>query len=148
MRKIIIPLALLAAMFLTACEVEEPGGKNLSQSNGPNVSTDTEAEPEKDDGPKLTSAQENAIDQANNYLDMSAFSRKGLIDQLKFEGFGPKVAAFAVDYINPDWNVQAAKKAKEYLEMSSFSKSGLVDQLKFEGFTDAQATHGANQAYR
>lgn len=136
MKKILIPLVALLALFLTACEVEDPGAKNLEQSNGPTVSTSADsgdaAEEPVDEGPQLTGAQENAIDTANGYLDQSAFSRKGLIDQLKYEKFGPKVAAFAVDYIHPDWNVQAAKSARSYLDMESFSKSGLIEQLEYE----------------
>lgn len=157
MKKLMTIAAVTAAVVLglSACEVEDPSAKDLSQSNGPTVNTnsgttsdDTASDEPADEGPKLTSSQENAIDSANDYLGQSAFSRKGLIDQLKFEGFGPKVAAFAVDYIHPDWNVQAAKSAKAYLEMESFSKSGLIEQLEFEGFTRAQATYGANKAYR
>ena len=37
--------------------------------------------------PKETAGQENARKAAESYLDMSAFSRDGLIQQLMFEGF-------------------------------------------------------------
>jgi colicin import membrane protein len=149
MKKFIIPLVALLALFLTGCETTTTGSKDLSQSNGPTVNTSTKDKPaEKDTGPKLSPAQKNAIDSANQYLQQSAFSRSGLIDQLKFEKFGPKVAAFAVDYIHPDWNVQAAKSAKEYLDQSSFSRGDLIGQLKYEGFTTEQATYGVNKAYK
>lgn len=94
---------------------------------------------------QLSLSQENAVATAEDYLDFSAFSEKGLIRQLKFEGFSTKDATFAVKYIDPDWNEQAAKMAKDYLEFSSFSRSGLSEQLEFEGFTTAQATYGVNQ---
>ncbi|MGX1810985.1 Ltp family lipoprotein [Nocardia sp. NPDC055321] len=95
----------------------------------------------------LTSGQRNAIQSAQQYLDFSAFSRSGLIDQLEYEEFSTADATFAVDSLDVDWNEQAAKSAKQYLEYTSFSRSGLIDQLVYEGFTRAQAEYGANAAY-
>ena len=87
-----------------------------------------------------------AVGQAQDYLDFSSFSRSGLINQLEFEGFSSKDATAAVDSLNIDWNEQAALKALEYLDFSSFSRSGLIDQLVFEGFTQSQAQYGVSQA--
>jgi len=92
--------------------------------------------------PALTMGQQQAVSKGRDYLDYAAFSRKGLIDQLVFEGFSADDATFAVDYIAPDWNEQAALKAKDYLDYSSFSRQGLIDQLVFEGFTKAEAEYG------
>ena len=75
---------------------------------------------------------------------MTAFSRKGLIEQLAFEGFSNADATFGADSISANWNEQAAKKAKSYLDVTSFSRSGLIEQLEFEGFTPAQAEHGVS----
>src|SRR5690606_21802997 len=63
-----------------------------------------EAEPEE---PSLTVAQEQAIISADSYLFLGGFSRTGLIAQLEFEGFSTEDAAFAVDYLDPNWNQQA-----------------------------------------
>ncbi len=90
----------------------------------------------------MTLAQENAIDAAENYLDMSGFSRSGLIDQLEFEDYSVADATFAVDHLDVDWNAEAAESAESYLEMTSFSRSGLIEHLEFEGFTTAQAEKG------
>jgi hypothetical protein len=92
--------------------------------------------------PRESVSQSNARRSAASYLDMTAFSRKGLIDQLVFEGFSQEDATYGVDALNADWNEQAAKSAASYLEMTSFSHSSLVDQLVFEGFTPAQAEYG------
>jgi len=92
-------------------------------------------------------AELQAMSKALDYLDYTSFSRKGLIDQLVFEGFSTSDATFAVDNTQTDWNQQAAKKAEEYLGYTSFSRSGLVEQLVFEGFTPEQAEYGASQAY-
>lgn len=92
----------------------------------------------------ITLSQENAIKSAENYLSFSAFSRKGLIGQLEFEGYSNEDATFAVDYLDVNWNAQAAKSAEQYLEFSSFSRQGLIDQLIFEGYTDTQAEYGVS----
>ena len=89
-------------------------------------------------------SQRNARRKASEYLDYTAFSRTGLIQQLEFEGFSTADATYGVDALDVDWFDQAAKKAAEYMDYSSFSRSGLIEQLKFEGFTQAEAEHGAN----
>lgn len=96
-------------------------------------------------GAGLSSGQENAVSSADEYLSMSGFSRSGLIEQLKFEGYSTKQATFAVDYLSANWNEQAARSADDYLSMSSFSRSGLIEQLEFEGYTREQAEYGANK---
>ncbi|MGV9924496.1 Ltp family lipoprotein [Nocardia rhamnosiphila] len=96
---------------------------------------------------QISAGRQNAIGSAQQYLEISAFSRSGLIDQLEYEGYSTEDATFAVDSLNVDWNEQAAKSARQYLELSSFSRSGLIDQLVYEGFTYAQAEYGANAAY-
>jgi Host cell surface-exposed lipoprotein len=101
--------------------------------------------------PEFTMAQEQAIASAEDYLEFSAFSEKGLIDQLSSEygeGFSKADATFAVSHIDVDWNEQAAKAAKNYLEFDSFSRQGLIDQLESpygDQFTHAQAVYGVNQ---
>lgn len=94
----------------------------------------------------LTRSQQNAVRSAEGYLSFSAFSRTGLIDQLKFEGYSDADATFAVDSLNVDWREQAAKSAESYLSFMPFSRSGLIDQLVFEGFTRDEAEYGVTQA--
>ena len=102
--------------------------------------------------PKMTASQEQAIGAAEDYLEFSAFSRKGLIKQLSSEygsGFSKADATFAVDHIKVNWNEQAAKAAKDYLEFTHFSRAGLIQQLESEHgsqFTHAQAVYGVNKA--
>jgi hypothetical protein len=110
-----------------------------SPSDDPEVSEPDAEEPA---SPALTLGQQQAIAQAESYLDFSAFSRTGLIEQLEYEGFSKEDATFAVDNITVDWNEQAAASAESYLEFTSFSRSGLIDQLLYEGFTPEQAEFG------
>lgn len=103
-----------------------------------------EPEPEPEE-PELTVAQEQAIGSAEDYLDYTAFSRSGLIEQLEYEGFSTDDATWAVDNVTVDWNEQAAASAQAYLDYSSFSRSGLIEQLEYEGFTPEQAEYGVNE---
>jgi hypothetical protein len=103
-------------------------------------------------GPTLTNQQQNAVRSAREYLNLTAFSRQGLIDQLS-SAYGDKYsvqdATIAVDSLNVDWNAEAVQSAKDYLKLTAFSCQGLIDQLDSpygEKFTVAQATYGAQQA--
>lgn len=93
----------------------------------------------------VTTGERNARKKAQSYLDIMAFSRKGLIEQLEYEGFTKSEATYGADNCGANWNEQAVKKAASYLEFSSFSKDGLISQLEFEGFTHDQAVYGAAQ---
>ena len=138
--------ALTAAGF-TASYDGEPDAKviGMSTAAGTEVELGSDITLTLEEKPALTLSQENAIDKAQSYLDFSAFSRQGLIDQLVFEDFAVEDATFAVDTIAVDWNEQAAKKAQSYLDFSSFSRQGLIDQLTFEGFSAEQAEYGVTR---
>lgn len=86
--------------------------------------------------------EKNALNSAKQYLNYTAFSYKGLVEQLEFEGYTSEEAKFGADNCGADWNEQAAKSAKQYMNYSSFSRSGLLEQLEFEGFTPEQAEYG------
>ena len=92
-----------------------------------------------------TKGERNALSSARQYLDYMAFSYKGLIDQLEYEGYSTEEATYAADNCGADWNEQAVKSAKQYLDYMSFSRSGLIEQLEYEGFTHEQAVYGAEQ---
>ncbi len=85
-----------------------------------------------------------ALERAHSYLNYTAFSHDGLVEQLEFEGFGHAEAKAAADACGADWYEQAVKKAESYLESSAFSYKGLIEQLEFEGFTGDQAAYGAD----
>jgi hypothetical protein len=106
--------------------------------------------------PKLTTAQQQALDSAKSYLsDGQGFSRRGLLDQLTSsygEGFSRRLATWALAHIRVNWNKQAVISAKGYLrDGQGFSYSGLVQQLESpygNQFTPAQARYGARAAMR
>ncbi|MTT30415.1 hypothetical protein GMB86_00110 [Terrilactibacillus sp. BCM23-1] len=82
---------------------------------------------------------------AKDYLDYTAFSKSGLIKQLKFDKYSTADATFAVNHIEVDWKEQAVKTAQDYMDYSSFSRQGLIDQLKFDGYTQEEATYGVDK---
>lgn len=100
----------------------------------------------------LTGPQKNAVRSAKQYLDISGFSRNGLIQQLSStagDGYDKKDATVAVDSLNADWNKQAERSAKQYVDFMGFSCKGLVQQLSSSAgdrYTKEQATHGARAA--
>ena len=140
-------LASVLSMTMAACEVPEDGATAADGASVNQKKKDkpAKADKAKSDAPKETPGQQNARESAESYLDISAFSRTGLIKQLKFEGYSEKDATYGVDAQKADWMKQAAASGENYLEMSSFSRDGLVQQLKFEGFTQEQAEFGAKK---
>ncbi|MGE4412174.1 MAG: Ltp family lipoprotein [Candidatus Caldatribacteriota bacterium] len=94
---------------------------------------------------KETLSQQQALRKAKDYLDYTSFSKKGLIDQLKYEGFNTEDATYAVDKIKVSWKEQAVKKAKDYLDYSAFSRQGLIDQLIYDGFSKEDATYAVDK---
>lgn len=100
----------------------------------------------------LSGPQKNAVRSAKQYLDMSGFSRSGLIQQLSSdagEGYNKNDATVAVDSLSVDWSKQAERSAQQYLDMMGFSCKGLIQQLSSSAgdrYTKDQATHGARAA--
>lgn len=80
---------------------------------------------------------------AGNYISYTAFSKKGLIEQLVYEGFEKSDATYAADNLDVDWQEQAVKMAQNYLNYTAFSKSGLIEQLVYEGFSKEHGTTAA-----
>ena len=91
------------------------------------VSTDTTPEEPSEPADNMTMGQRNALQSAQSYLEYSAFSRSGLIEQLEFEGYSTEDATFAVDNCGANWTEQAEKSAQSYLEYSAFSQQYMKD---------------------
>lgn len=92
----------------------------------------------------ITLGMENALKQAERYLDLTGFSYQGMIDQLEYEKYTHEEAVYAADNCGADWKEEAVKKAKEYLNLTSFSRQGLIDQLKYDKFTDEEAEYAVD----
>lgn len=102
--------------------------------------------------PAETSGQRNAKRAAKNYLSLTPFSRKGLIQQLSSsagDGYSVAEATYAVDALHENWRAQAVLAAKKYLSLTPFSRSGLIEQLESSAgdkYTHAEAAYGADKA--
>ena len=80
--------------------------------------------------------------EARAYLASESFSRFGLIEQLRFDGFSLRDAEEAADALLVDWSEEAAKSAKWFLDEGGYSKVGLIKQLELEGFSTVEARAG------
>lgn len=110
----------------------------------PDPSSGSAAPAQSETSPSVSLGMQNALSKALDYLDYTAFSRSGLIEQLKYEGFSQKEAEYGVEHCGADWKEQAAKKAQDYLDYTSFSRAGLIDQLLYEGFSQEEAEYGVS----
>jgi hypothetical protein len=129
-----------------------PNDAKYSQdADGDGVADSEDAFPSDPSRSKVTLAMENALESAEGYLDFSAFSQQGLIDQLSSrygEGYDVGDATWAVNQLSVDWRREAVESAKGYLDFSSFSRQGLIDQLSSsygEQFTLEEAIYAANK---
>lgn len=94
--------------------------------------------------PEVSMEYRNALSAAHSYLNFTAFSYTGLIEQLEYEGYSSEACVYAVDNCGADWNAQALTSARDYLDFSAFSYSGLIEQLEYEGFTSEQSTYAVD----
>jgi Host cell surface-exposed lipoprotein len=103
----------------------------------------------------MTPSQQQAVDSAQSYLsDGEGFSEYSLLNQLTSssgDGFSQADAQFAINYLHPDWYVQALESAKGYMsDGEGFSRSSLLEQLTStsgDGFTQAQAQYAVNAVF-
>jgi uncharacterized protein YecT (DUF1311 family) len=146
----------MSATATRSKELEAMSGSPASPPSAPPSAQSAPPAPSKpvanNTPPSLSMQQINAVRAARSYLNISAFSRDGLIEQLSSSagsGFNRNDATLAVDSMNVDWNLEAVKSAKQYLKLMGFSCKGLIQQLSSPAggkFTEQQATFGAQQA--
>jgi hypothetical protein len=140
-------LLVLAGILAAVVALVTVAGNN-AEDTVTTAPTPTQSAPsEPTEKPSLTAEQQNAVEQAESYLDLFPFSRKLLINQLVHgEKFARQDATVAVDSMDINYNEQAAISAKRYLEDQSFSRAGLVQQLMHgDLYTHSQAEYGVNQ---
>lgn len=89
-------------------------------------------------GSKATLGEQNALKSAKSYLSFLSFSKIGLEEQLRFEGYLESEIRYAINNCNANWYQEAYECAKSYLSFSSFSRIELHDQLEYEGFEEAE----------
>ncbi len=95
------------AIVLLAISGVAPGGAQATSNAGidaPALLEESTSKPAigvnfEPEHPLSPVSQQNAVRAAEDYLEISAFSRQGLIEQLEYGGFSTADATFAVDYI-------------------------------------------------
>lgn len=133
------------SLFIGGHKVEIPGSSaNANTSGTNNGAAGSPSNSTSITDHVATSGEKNALSKAKSYLEYSAFSYSGLIEQLEYEGYTASEAKYGADNCGADWYEQAVRKAKDYLNYSAFSYAGLIEQLEYEGFTNAQAKYGAD----
>jgi len=106
------------------------------------------------DEPEMTPGQRNALESAEDYVEMMAFSKQGLFEQLSSpagDGYSKADAKFAVEHLDVDWKEEAVEAAKNYLDMMPMSEQELFEQLTSaagEKFTEEEARYAIKKAYR
>lgn len=135
------------SVYIQGQKVEISGTDSSKAKAAPKEpSKSTESQKQEGTSP-ATTGERNALKRAKEYLDYTAFSYSGLIEQLEFEGYSHKEAQYGADHCGANWKEQAAKKAQQYLDFSAFSRQALIEQLEFEGFTHSEAVYGVDYVY-
>lgn len=124
-------------------KVEENTDENMEEAE--DIEKVEEAsEPEEDDVPR---EHQNALQAAQNYVDMMPFSEKGLFEQLTSEygdQYPEDAAQYAIKNVDVDYNEEALESAINYQEIMPMSDQELLDQLISEygeQFTQEQAQY-------
>lgn len=133
---------------------EEPQSSEVTKNNSKDTenkkeekveedSTEEQEEPEE----KVSREFQNALKSAQNYVEIMAFSEKGLYKQLTseaVEGYPADAAQYAIDNVDVDYNEQALKSAINYQDVMPMSDDALFKQLTSEAgeqFTAEQAQY-------
>ena len=165
-KRVIIPVAALAVVGGIAIGTSgggEPASETVAHVAADGSATKAGPAPQAGAGSKPESATksarevpveyEAALASAESYLDLGAFSKAGLTDQLTSEygeQFSADAARYAVNHVDVDWNEEALESAESYMELSPMSPEGLRDQLTSEygeQFTPQQADYAVQHVF-
>ena len=155
MEKINFVAGLVAGIVLTSivnCSTGNKKADNAETTTSPCVETTASPYAEITASPyeEKTSKTEldNAIESAEAYNKVFAYSKKGLIENLKYEGFSEEIAECAVKSINVNWKENCVRSAYSYLDLFDMSKKELIHQLDYDGFTTEEIDYAMNQIYK
>ena len=155
MEKINFVAGLVAGIVLTSivnCSTGNKKADNAETTTSPCVETTASPYAEITASPyeEKTNKTEldNAIESAEAYNKVFAYSKKGLIENLKYEGFSEEIAECAVKSINVNWKENCVRSAYSYLDLFDMSKKELIHQLDYDGFTTEEIDYAMNQIYK
>ena len=155
MEKINFVAGLVAGIVLTSIVNCSTGNKkvdNAESTTSPCVETTTSSYADITASPyeeKTSKTElENAIESAEAYSNIFAYSKKELIEQLKYDGFSEDIAECAAKSINANWKENCVRSAYSYLDLFSFSKEELIHQLDYDGFTAEEIDYAMDKIYK
>ena len=149
----------LICLLATACFGGEPKEKQEDVAEVPQIAEDLAEEesvsntPEEqpeiiEEVPDVPFEFEQALDKAQNYVDITSFSEADLRRQLEYHEFSPEAIQFALDNVNVDYQAECIEKAKSYLEFASFSEADLREQLEYHKFSEEHISVAIVEVYR
>ena len=143
-------LAFIVIIFTFASLGDDSTETSKVTSN--NTTAEEKAEKEAEDNVPMEYKQ--ALKSAQNYIDVMAFSKQGLYDQLTSEyaeKYSDEAAQYAIDNVKADYKEEAVEAAQNYLDTMSFSKEGLKDQLTSQyadKYTEEEAQYAIDKVYK
>lgn len=108
---------LLACTLLSGCTDVETKDTDTTNTNAVQEveKEDTIVELEEPKKPEMPLGHQMALKQAESYIKYSSFSKKGLYNQLTYEGEGysDEEAQYAVENVEADWKAEALEAGKK-----------------------------------
>lgn len=143
-------MLILVLLFLVGCVgsdepvLQEPVTQNAIEPVTEQLEQPVEVEEPEDDVPR---EYRNALNSAQNYIDIMAFSEAGLYNQLTSEygeQYPAEAAQYAIENVIVDYNQEALESAMQYQEIMPMSDKELFNQFTSEfgeQFTEGQAQY-------
>jgi hypothetical protein len=150
----------LICLLATACLGGEPKEKQEDVAEVPQIAKDLAEEesvsniPEEqseiaeEEGPNIPFEFNQALDKAQSYVDLMAFSQADLRGQLEYHEFSFEAIEFALENVDVDYQAECIEKAESYLELTSFSEEDLREQLEYHKFNEEHINVAIEEVYR
>lgn len=92
-------------------------------------------------GKEASEVLKESLKRAEDYIESMSFSKKGLAQRLKFEGYPEDAISFAVGSVSVDYNEEALGRAKMLKIEQKFTENGIREQLYFDGFEEEEINY-------
>lgn len=149
--KIALGVVLGFVLLIGGCSLLFTAGSNNDQSSTKQErQTKEESTIEDKNNEDVPFEHRQALNTAKDYIDyVGGFSKKGLKEQLDYEGYSSDAIDYAIKTLKVDYKEQCAISAENYLKnVGGFSESGLREQLSYEGFTQKQINYAMDKVYK
>lgn len=149
----------LICLLATACLGGESKEKQEDVAEVPQIAKDLaeeesvsnipeEPEVAEEEGPNIPFEFNQALDKAQSYVDLMAFSQADLRAQLEYHSFSYEAIEFALENVDVDYQAECIEKAESYLGLTSFSEADLREQLEYHKFNEEHINVAVEEVYR